>query len=491
MSDKEKEVLAEPLTDSLIKEENKAAASNGEPTVTETEALNVVSKTGKPQSKRPSGKKPTTTKRKKPVEAGSEPATRKSPADPGNEPVKRRKPVEAGGEPATGKSPADPGNEPVKRRKPVETGGEPVTRKSPADPGNEPVKRRKPVGSESAPVKKTRPVRPEGDRPLRREGEPVARREGDRPARLEGDRPVRREGEPVALREGERPVRREGERPARREGDRPVRREGDRPVRRPQAREEEDRAWEDWEREKQREDENRKRRKRIWKSVKIVLLVLASLLFLFVIGTLAVNGYMLLVERRKVVTSDRWAEMLREGETTDCILVLGCSVVNQKPSADLKGRLDKTYELYKLSPHKILVSGDHSEDGYYNEVNVMKDYLVEKGIPSSDIFLDHYGFSTYDSIYRTYHTFGVRRVTIVTQDFHIYRSVFLARSIGMETIGVASVDKAGGGESIWNLREIFARDKDFLASLFWPDPVRTGDDIPLTGNGDDTNVRGK
>ena len=415
MSDKEKEVLAEPLTDSLIKEENKAAASNGEPTDTETEALNVVSKTGKPQSKRPSGKKPTTTKRKKPVEAGSEPATRKNPADPGNEPVKRTKPV----------------------------------------------------GSESAPVKKKRPVRPEGDRP------------------------VRREGEPVALREEERPVRREGDRPVRREGDHPVLREGDRPVRRPQAREEEDRAWEDWGREKQRKDENRKRRKRIWKSVRIVLLVLASLLFLFVIGTLAVNGYMLLVERRKVVTSDRWAEMLREGETTDCILVLGCSVVNQKPSADLKGRLDKAYELYKLSPHKILVSGDHSEDGYYNEVNVMKDYLVEKGIPSSDIFLDHYGFSTYDSIYRAYHTFGVRRVTIVTQDFHIYRSVFLARSIGMETIGVASVDKAGGGESVWNLREIFARDKDFLASLFWPDPVRTGDDIPLTGNGDDTNVRGK
>ena len=348
-------------------------------------------------------------------------------------------------------------------------------------------------------MKKTRPVRPEGERPVRREGEPVALREGERPVRREGDRPVRREGErPVrgeedrpARREGDHPVRREGDRPARREGERPARREGDRPVRRPQAREEEDRAWEDWEREKQRKDENRKRRKRIWKSVRIVLLVLASLLFLFVIGTLAVNGYMLLVERRKVVTSDRWAEMLREGETTDCILVLGCSVVNQKPSADLKGRLDKTYELYKLSPHKILVSGDHSEDGYYNEVNVMKDYLVEKGIPSSDIFLDHYGFSTYDSIYRTYHTFGVRRVTIVTQDFHIYRSVFLARSIGMETIGVASVDKAGGGESVWNLREIFARDKDFLASLFWPDPVRTGDDIPLTGNGDDTNVRGK
>ena len=441
MRDKEKEVLSEPLTDSLIKEENKAAASTGEPTGTETEALNVVSKTGKPQSKRQSGKKPTTTKRKKPVEAGGEPATRKSPADPGNEPVKRRKPVEAGSEPAM--------------------------RKAPAEVGNEPVKRKKPVGSESAPVKKTRPVRPEGDRPVRREGEPVVRREGEQPVRREGERPVRREGE------------------------RPVRREGDRPVRRPQAREEEDRAWEDWEREKQRKDENRKRRKRIWKSVRIVLLVLASLLFLFVIGTLAVNGYMLLVERRKVVTADRWAEMLREGETTDCILVLGCSVVNQKPSADLKGRLDKTYELYKLSPHKILVSGDHSEDGYYNEVNVMKDYLVEKGIPSSDIFLDHYGFSTYDSIYRAYHTFGVRRVTIVTQDFHIYRSVFLARSIGMETIGVASVDKAGGGESVWNLREVFARDKDFLASLFWPDPVRTGDDIPLTGDGDATNVRGK
>ena len=444
MSDLEKEVFDKTLTDNSIAEAPKAAASTGETTGPEVEALNDVPKTEKPV--------------KKPVQGTGKP------------PVKRKKPVRPAG---------TEGEQPV--RKPRTEGS-----KKPAGEGA--VRKPRPEGVQKpageGAVRTPRPEgspKPEGDRPVRR---PRPESE-DRPVRHEGDRLGRRprpEGE-------DRPMRRprpEGE-------ERPIRREGDRSARRPERdyRDEEDRAWDDWAEEKKRKEENRKKRKRIWKAVKIVLLVLASLLFLFVIGTLAVNGYMLLVERRKVVTSEVWAEKLRDGETTDCILVLGCSVVNQKPSADLKGRLDKTYELYKLSPHKILVSGDHSEDGYYNEVNVMKDYLVEKGIPSSDIFLDHYGFSTYDSIYRAYHTFGVRRVTIVTQDFHIYRSVFLARSIGMETIGVASVDKAGGGESVWNLREVFARDKDFLASLFWPDPVRTGDDIPLTGDGDATNVRGK
>ena len=478
MSDMEKEVFDKPLTDNSISEAPKAAASTGETTGPEAEALNDVPKTEKPMKKTVQGTGKTPVKRKKPVRPegavkpeGEHPVRKPRPegtAKPADEGTTRKPRLEGA------KKPAGEGTV----RKPRPEGAQ-----KPAGEGT--VRKVRPEGAQKpAGEGAVRRVRPEGAQKPAGEGT-VRKPRPEGAVKPEGDRSVRRprpEGEDLPVR---RP-RPEGE-------DRPVRREGDRPARRPERdyRDAEDRAWDDWAEEKKRKEENRKKRKKVWKVTRIVLLILASLLFLFLIGTLAVNGYMLLVERRKVVTSEVWAEKLRDGETTDCILVLGCSVVNQKPSADLKGRLDKTVELYKLSPHKILVSGDHSADGYYNEVNVMKDYLVEKGIPSSDIFLDHYGFSTYDSIYRAYHTFGVRKVTIVTQDFHIYRSVFLARSIGMETIGVASVDKAGGGESVWNLREVFARDKDFLASLFWPDPERTGDDIPLTGNGDDTNVRGK
>ena len=236
------------------------------------------------------------------------------------------------------------------------------------------------------------------------------------------------------------------------------------------------------EREKEKERQSAKRRK----ILKWTLIPVLCVLILFLIATMAVNGYMLWVDGRYVKTPEEWKEDIREKDV-ECIFVLGCSVnPDQSPSAALKSRLDRAAELYKMSPHKILVSGDHSEDGYYNEVKVMKQYLIDWGIPSEDIYVDHYGFSTYDSIYRAYNTFGIRRMTIVTEEFHIYRSIFLARSFGMEADGVASKEQT---ENNWSFREIIARDKDFLSSVFRPDPEKTGDRISLTGSGDDTNER--
>ena len=305
----------------------------------------------------------------------------------------------------------------------------------------------------------------------------------------QGGRPVRRD-DPE---QGGRPVRRngpeQGERTAGRDDpelrDRPPRR------RRPEFDDQED--FERWARARERrmheQREKERKKKKIKKILKWTILPIAILFLLFVMGTLAVNGYMLLVEKRNILTPDEWADYARE-EGTDAILVLGCSVIgNSEPSDDLRGRLEMALELYRRSPHKILVSGDHSADGYYNEVRVMKEYLVDNGVPSSDIFMDHYGFSTYDSIYRAKHCFRIRRITVVTQDFHLYRAVFLARAIGMETVGVASNSDSKEKVSKWNLREVFARDKDFLSSLFWPDPHRVGDVYDITGDGDVTNDR--
>ena len=409
---------------------------------------------------------------------------------------------------------------PVRKREP-EQGEKPVRKREP-EQGERPVRRREPEQSER-PVRRARPE--QGERPVRRtrpeQGERPVRRDdaeqGERPVRRtrpeQGERPVRRK-EPE---QGERPVRRTkpelGERPVRRDetelGERPVRRDdperrerpirGDDPERRerpPQRRRPEYDDQEDFDRwaqarerriREQREKERKK--KKVKKILKWTILPIAILFLLFVMGTLAVNGYMLLVERRNILTPDEWEDYARE-EGTDCILVLGCSVIgNSEPSDDLRGRLDMALELYRRSPHKILVSGDHSADGYYNEVRVMKEYLVENGVPSSDIFMDHYGFSTYDSIYRAKHCFGIHRVTVVTQDFHLYRAVFLARAIGMETVGVASNSDSKEKVSKWNLREVFARDKDFLSSLFWPDADRMGDEYDITGDGDLTNDR--
>ena len=230
-----------------------------------------------------------------------------------------------------------------------------------------------------------------------------------------------------------------------------------------------------------------KSQKKRRKALKISLIVFGILVGFFVLGTAAVNCFMIFTEGRHIKDLDKWKEDAREG--IDCIMVLGCSVHSDgTPSKMLADRLDAVVELYQVSPQKIIVSGDHVGP-YYNEVAVMKDYLVEKGIPSEDIFMDHYGLSTYESVYRAYHKFGVQRITIVTQKYHIYRALYLANAMGMEADGYASKDVLYEGQASRDFREFFARDKDFLTGIFRPKVDTPMDPVSLSENGDITNVR--
>ena len=114
------------------------------------------------------------------------------------------------------------------------------------------------------------------------------------------------------------------------------------------------------------------------------------------------------------------ADNIEASEPYDCILVLGAGVNEDEPSDMLRDRLDTAIELYNtgIAP-KILMSGDHGcED--YDEVNVMKNYAIAKGVPSEDIFMDHAGFSTYESLYRAKAVFGAERVVVVSQKYHLY-----------------------------------------------------------------------
>ena len=112
-----------------------------------------------------------------------------------------------------------------------------------------------------------------------------------------------------------------------------------------------------------------------------------------------------------------------EIEDAECILVLGCGVRGDSPSPLLADRLQRGVELYKhgCAP-KLLMSGDHGQK-HYEEVNVMKQYAIDAGIDTSDIFMDHAGFSTYESMYRARDIFGVKKMIIVTQQYHLSRAV--------------------------------------------------------------------
>ena len=123
----------------------------------------------------------------------------------------------------------------------------------------------------------------------------------------------------------------------------------------------------------------------------------------------------------------------------DCILVLGCKVKeNGVPSDMLADRLATGVALQQAGVStKLLMSGDHGQEEY-NEVAVMKQYAMDKGVASSDIFMDHAGFSTYDSVYRAKEIFEAKKVVIVTQEYHLYRALYVAEELGMEAYGVAA-----------------------------------------------------
>ena len=176
-------------------------------------------------------------------------------------------------------------------------------------------------------------------------------------------------------------------------------------------------------------------------------------------------------------------------EDIDCILVLGCGVKDHRPSLMLRDRLEKGVELYSVgASSKLLMSGDHGREEY-NEVQVMKQYAMDAGIDSSDIFMDHAGFSTYESIYRAKEIFDADRIIIVSQEYHLYRALYIAEKLGIEAYGVPAEDVDYAGQMMRDLREILARIKDFMTTIFKPEPTYLGDVIPVSGDGNVTNSK--
>ncbi len=218
--------------------------------------------------------------------------------------------------------------------------------------------------------------------------------------------------------------------------------------------------------------------------LKITLIIIAGIALLGILSVAFINLRVKAVAREKIITSQEALEL----QDVDCILVLGCKVKdNGEPSPMLLDRLITGTELYKEgAAPKILMSGDHGRDTY-DEVNVMKKYALDNGIPSEDVFMDHAGFSTYDSIYRAKHIFEAKKVIIVTQEYHLNRALYLAHKLGLEAYGVPADLRDYSGQTMRDIREIAARCKDFALGAFKPKPTYLGDVIPISGDGNATN----
>ncbi len=180
--------------------------------------------------------------------------------------------------------------------------------------------------------------------------------------------------------------------------------------------------------------------------------------------------------------------ILQESEAgrkeADCILVLGAGLLpDGTPNYMLRDRLDQGIRLYSNGDApKLLMSGDNGKEGY-DEVNAMKQYALLNGVPACDIFLDHAGFSTYESMYRAKEIFQAEKIIVITQKYHLYRAVYIARGLNVDAYGVASDPYTYAGQNIREVREILARNKDFIMTLLKPAPAILGEVIPINGDG--------
>ena len=224
----------------------------------------------------------------------------------------------------------------------------------------------------------------------------------------------------------------------------------------------------------------KQREKNMLKILIIIILILCALIGIMM---LSINFYVVNKTKSKIVTEKQAKEL----ENVDCILVLGAGIWGDKPSPMLEDRLLQGITLYNnQTSSKIIMSGDHGKEEY-DEVNVMKDFAIEKGVKSEDIFMDHAGFSTYDSVYRAKEIFKAKKIIIVTQKYHLHRALYVAEKLGIEAYGVASNPREYRGQVVRELREVLARDKDFFKCIIKPEPTYLGDTIPVSGNGDATN----
>lgn len=222
---------------------------------------------------------------------------------------------------------------------------------------------------------------------------------------------------------------------------------------------------------------------RFKKTIKILIVAIGILTLLGIIATASMNLLIIGTTKNSIITVDE-----AKGGDFNCILVLGAKVMDDGTlSHMLEDRVLQGIELFENSAsNKILMSGDHGRKGY-DEVGNMKRYAVNKGINPDKIFMDHAGFSTYESIYRARDIFEAKKVLIVTQKYHLYRALYIADILGLEAYGVEADLRDYQNDFYNNSREYLARVKAFLMCIYKPRPTFLGDAIPISGDGNMTD----
>lgn len=224
----------------------------------------------------------------------------------------------------------------------------------------------------------------------------------------------------------------------------------------------------------------------IGRSIAMVSKSIIILLLAIIVVIVLLNLYVILQASPQIVDIKTISQTDPQAEIP--ALVLGAGVINnEEPSTILQLRLDAAYALYQEQPNRqFIMSGDHREDNY-NEVAVMKNYLIDRGIPSEQIYLDHAGYSTYESLYRAKNVYNQDQLIIITQGYHLSRALLLANHLDIEAVGLAA-EESSSTRLEREFREIFARIKDLAVTLGYDaGSVEMNYPIDLNQNGNQTN----
>lgn len=216
-----------------------------------------------------------------------------------------------------------------------------------------------------------------------------------------------------------------------------------------------------------------------------LLNILVFSVILVLVGILFLQLHVKRTSRDHIVTD---MSQLEEAYTG---IVLGASVKPDKSlSLILQDRVDAALLAYKNKKFKkFLLSGDHG-DTNYDEVNAMKNYLNDRGVPDEDIFLDHAGFDTYDSMHRARDVFKVKNAIIFTQEFHLPRAIYLGKNMGLNVQGYVADQHEYPGNSRFIRREWLANMKAWMELNIEKSPTYSGKVIPITGDSKESHDKG-
>ncbi len=201
------------------------------------------------------------------------------------------------------------------------------------------------------------------------------------------------------------------------------------------------------------------KKKKLNKAAKRTVALILTFVLLCAGYGFGVNFYIILSQRGKIISSEEASRL----DKVDYVLVLGCGVREDgTPSRMLYERLKTGAQvLERQSGASLLLTGDNSGESY-NELAVMKKVSIENGVEESQMTIDDYGFSTYESLKNAKEKFGAKKIIIITQPYHMYRALYIANKLGIEAYGVTAYLPFYPRQILWSLREVLARNKDFL-----------------------------